>query len=281
MKWDRDHRSDYVEDRRGQGVGGGGSGGLVWMLFWVFRRFGIVGVIVVIAGYAALRFFGGGGSGVSGQGQAAQGQGSDEQYAFVSFVLDDVQGFWKRTYDESGKNYPMATLVVFTGRTDTACGLGSSATGPFYCPRDQQVYIDLGFFQTLQNNLGANGDFARAYVIAHEMGHHISNIEDVLDKGRDKGADSGSVRVELQADCYAGVWAHDANRRKLLEMGDIEEAMNAAKAIGDDTLQEKGTGTVRPETFTHGTSAQRMKWFDVGFKAGDPNACNTFAAQSL
>jgi uncharacterized protein len=277
MRWNRGHQSRHVEDRRGQGAGGGG---LLWILFWVFRRFGIVGVLVALVAVGAVRFLGDGGSSLSGQGGVEQ-SGSDEQVRFVGFVLDDVQETWRQKFAASGQTYEMATLVVFTGRTDTACGLGSAATGPFYCPRDRKAYIDLGFYRSLRDRLGADGDFAQAYVIAHEIGHHVSNLRGVLDKGRDDGADGGSVRVELQADCYAGVWAHAANARNLLEMGDIEEAMNAARAIGDDTLQQRDGGTVRPETFTHGTSDQRMGWFQVGFTSGDPSACDTFATSSL
>ena len=177
-------------------------------------------------------------------------------------------------------------LVLFTGAVDTACGTGESATGPFYCPGDERVYIDLGFYRALRERLGAPGDFAQAYVIAHEVGHHVQNImgtsERVQRAGRGQGAEGDSVRLELQADCYAGVWAfHAAKRRQLLEQGDIEEALTAAAAIGDDTLQRSSTGRVRPETFSHGSSAQRMRWFNRGYEAGDPATCDTFSARSL
>jgi hypothetical protein len=280
MKWDRDHQSSFVEDRRGQSAGRGGAG-IFMLLFWLFRRFGIAGVVVGIAVIGGLYAFGGGGVGVSGQGGAATSARDDELGRFVGFVLDDAQATWTKKFAEQGKTYPMATLVLFTGRVDSACGMASSAVGPFYCPRDHKVYIDLSFYQALRDRLGAPGDFAQAYVIAHEIGHHVSNVEGVLDKGRDEGAAGGSVRVELQADCYAGVWAHDANARNVLEIGDIDEAMRAAEAIGDDALQRQGGGTVVPETFTHGTSVQRQRWFDKGLESGQVAACDTFAASTL
>jgi hypothetical protein len=162
----------------------------------------------------------------------------------------------------------------------SACGLGSAAVGPFYCPRDQKVYIDLSFYRALRDRLGAPGDFAQAYVIAHEIGHHVQNLQGNLERGHQEGAGGGSVRTELQADCYAGVWAHSTDERKLLEQGDIAEAMRAAEAIGDDTLQER-SGAVRPETWTHGSSAQRMQWFQRGYQSGSVEACDTFAAGEL
>ena len=171
--------------------------------------------------------------------------------------------------------------MLFVERVDSACGLASAATGPFYCPRDKKLYIDLSFYQQLKDRLGAPGDFAQAYVIAHEIGHHVQNLLGQLENGNEEGANRGSVRTELQADCYAGIWAHATKQRDLLEQGDLAEAMRAAEAIGDDTLQKSGRGTVQPETWTHGSSAQRQKWFRRGFENGRPDACDTFAARDL
>jgi hypothetical protein len=228
-------------------------------------------------------FSGAGALGLSGAEPDAAGEAPqhDAGKAFVSFVLDDVQKTWVELYQERGQAYRPARLVLFSSRIQSACGFGEAASGPFYCPGDQRVYIDLSFYRALRERLGAPGDFAQAYVIAHEIGHHVSHLEKNLQGGRDKGADSGSVRVELQADCYAGVWAHSAQKRQLLEMGDLEEAMRAAEAIGDDALQRGAGGTVRPESFTHGTSAQRMRWFKTGFDSGRPEACDTLRATQL
>jgi len=285
MRWDRDHQSENVEDRRGQGGGGGGGGGLFSIVFWLFQTFGVKGAIVGLLVVGGIALFGGSGMlGLSGNAPAPTGSATgtnDAGKAFVAFVLDDTQKTWADLYRERNKTYQPARLVLFSGRTQSGCGAGNAATGPFYCPRDQRVYIDLDFYQALKEKLGAPGDFAQAYVIAHEIGHHITNMEQNLGKGRDEGAEGGSVRVELQADCYAGVWAHSAKARNLLEMGDFEEAMRAAEAIGDDTLQQAGGGVVRPETFTHGTSAQRMRWFQKGFVDGKPEACATFDASQL
>lgn len=284
MRWDRDHQSEHVEDRRGQGGGGSGGAGLFGLVFLLFRQFGVKGVIVGLLVVGGLALFGGRGVlGLSGSAPTPAGTAvtNDAGKAFVSFVLDDTQKTWTQLYRERGKTYQPARLVLFSGRTESGCGAGNAATGPFYCPRDQRVYIDLEFYAALKDKLGAPGDFAQAYVIAHEIGHHITNLENNLGKGRDEGAAGGSVRVELQADCYAGVWAHSAKARDLLEMGDFEEAMRAAEAIGDDTLQKSGGGVVRPETFTHGSSAQRMRWFQKGFVAGKPEACATFEATEL
>ena len=197
-------------------------------------------------------------------------------------MLDDCQDTWKKL----DPSYRKAKLVLFTGSTDTACGYGDAATGPFYCPADKLVYIDLSFYQQLSKQLGAPGDFAQAYVVAHEIGHHVQTLRGTnarvrrASKRQQKGAEGLLVRLELQADCFAGVWAHSTNERDLLEKGDIEEALRAAAAIGDDTLQKR-SGTVRPETFTHGTAEQRASWFNRGLETGDPDACDTFSARSL
>lgn len=299
MLWDRGHRSNDVIDHRGRpamgGMGGGGGGiGVGILLALVRSKFGWFGVIVLVGGYFLLTSFGGGlpglgGAPESGSQRAMQGEvataPSDEQAAFIGFVLDDVQATWDRLSPIEGTAYQRTKLVLFTGAVGTACGTGQSATGPFYCPGDQRVYIDLGFYRSLKDRLGAPGDFAQAYVIAHEVGHHLQNLLGTSDKvqraGRAEGAEGASVRLELQADCYAGVWAHSTQQRKILEAGDIEEALTAAAAIGDDTLQRHATGQVRPETFSHGTSAQRVKWFNRGLESGDPGTCDTFTARQL
>ena len=277
----------------GMGGGGGGGGGIGILLSLVRSKFGWFGVIVLVGGYFLLTNLNLGGMGLGGsestgqramQGEAATAPG-DEQAAFIGFVLDDVQATWDRLSPVEGTTYQRTKLVLFTGAVDTACGTGQSATGPFYCPGDQRVYIDLGFYRSLKDRLGAPGDFAQAYVIAHEVGHHLQNLLGTSDQvqraGRAEGAEGASVRLELQADCYAGVWAHSTQQRKLLEAGDIKEALTAAAAIGDDTLQRHATGHVRPETFSHGTSAQRTRWFNRGLESGDPGTCDTFAARQL
>jgi predicted metalloprotease len=236
-------------------------------------------VIVVLLGYGALSLFGG----VTQQLTDTQGRGalgSDEEARFVGYVLDDAQATWERKLP----GYRRAELVLFTGATSTGCGYGDAATGPFYCPADRRVYIDLSFYDELRRRLGAGGDFAQAYVIAHEIGHHVQKLDGTSDqvhlssRSRQRGATGLSVRLELQADCYAGVWAHDAQARNLLEVGDIEEALTAAAAIGDDRLQKQSRGTVSPDSFTHGSSAQRVAWFRRGFETGDPRRCDTFSA---
>jgi len=220
-------------------------------------------------------------------GTAEQQGGSnvtDPQAHFVAFVLDDVQNSWKQDFAARGlPPYRTAKLVLFTDATPTACGYGQAATGPFYCPEDERVYIDLGFYRELEQRLGARGDFAKAYVIAHEIGHHVQNQLGTSSKGgvNAQGAGGGSVRLELQADCYAGMWAHSTGQRDLLQAGDIDSAVNAAAAIGDDRLQKQQTGTVSPDSFTHGTSAQRVRWFTRGFETGKLEACDTFGAKQL
>ena len=282
MKYDRDYRSRNVQDLRGGGGGGPGGGGLN-LLMMLFRRFGLGGVVVGVLILGGLKFCGGGGLGLSGSGGGTVDSSPEDEalVGLVSTVLDDAQRVWTEKFAARGETYPEATLKLFSGTVPSACGRASSSTGPFYCPADQDVYIDLSFYRLLRDRLGAPGDFAQAYVIAHEVGHHVQNVQGLLGKGRDKGADGGSVRVELQADCYAGIWAHDTKKRNILEAGDIEEALRAAQAIGDDSLQSQGGGVVRPETFSHGTSAQRMKWFKVGFETGSMDSCDTFSTRSL
>jgi len=201
---------------------------------------------------------------------------------FVSFVLDDAQGVWTQVLPRSGTQYRDAKLVLFRDAVSTACGNMPSAAGPFYCPRDETAYLDLGFYDELRRRFGAPGDFAQAYVLAHEIGHHVQHIlgTDVrvrqVQQSRPGMANELSVRMELQADCYAGVWAHSTEQRRLLETGDVEEGLGAAAAVGDDRIQRQTTGTVQPESFTHGSSAQRTQWFRRGFESGSPEACDTF-----
>ena len=282
MRWERGYQSSNVEDRRGMSAGGGG-GGLFFLLFLLFRRFGIAGVIVGLLILGAWYFLagGGGGQGLSGNDGSVTSPQDDEMKSFVSYVLDDTQRTWSEIYAKRGERYSDAKLVLFTSRVDSACGLASDAVGPFYCPGDRKVYIDLSFYRALRERLGAPGDFAQAYVIAHEIGHHIQNLRGTLRGNQATGAGGSQVRVELQADCYAGVWAHSTAQRQLLEAGDIEEAMRAAEAIGDDTLQKAGRGSVQPETWTHGSSAQRVRWFQRGYETGNPDACDTFGAGQL
>ncbi len=296
MKWEGDRQSDNVEDRRDGGGGGGGGG---------FRGFGgrSIGLgsvaIALVAGWVfginpltVLGLLGGGDGQPAPSAQtapAARPPASDRQAAFVATVLADTEDVWREQFKAQGATYQDPKLVLFRGTTPTACGRGQAAMGPFYCPGDQKVYIDLTFYDTLRTQLGAPGDFAQAYVIAHEVGHHVQNllgISEKLDAQRGKIPEARmnalSVRLELQADCFAGVWAFHANRmRQVLEQGDIEEALNAAAQIGDDKLQRQSQGTVRPESFTHGTSAQRVGWFKRGIATGRMGDCNTFEARSL
>ncbi len=285
MLWDRDKISRNVEDRRAQGpVGRAGMG--IFGLLPFFLRFGWKGLVVfgLIAG--GMYWYGGGagGGGETNPQRAATSSPEENRSAlFVSEVLDDSQSTWSRVMP--GGRYQEAKLILFRGSTGSGCGVGQSQMGPFYCPLDHSVYIDLSFFDDLRARLGAPGDFAQAYVIAHEIGHHVQNLLGTSDKVHkasavaQKGAGGLSVKLELQADCFAGIWAHDAERRKILEMGDVEEALAAAAAIGDDRLQKAGQGHVSPETWSHGSSEQRAYWLRRGMKSGDPAECNTFAEQ--
>jgi hypothetical protein len=280
MKWDRDYTSSDVEDRRGETgpmVGGGGGGGPpIGLIFWILSRFGwrgwLVGLVLAGIAYCVVPYVQSGGGVTHSRvvhhapgGAAAPANVSAKEAElthFVEFVFDDVQRSWEKRIP----SYQHATLVLFRGSVASACGATSAAVGPFYCPRDSKVYIDLGFYDELRNQLGAPGDFAQAYVIAHELGHHVQNLRGLFGQW-------GSVPTELQADCLAGAWAKDASARGEVEVGDIDEALNAARQIGDDTLQRKATGVVRPDTFTHGTSAQRSTAFTAGLKGGD-GACD-------
>lgn len=216
---------------------------------------------------------------------AAGGALEDEQAQFVAVVLADTEDTWTEIFATAGRQYRRPTLVLFSGAVQSACGFAQAAMGPFYCPADQKVYIDLSFYSDLQNRFQAPGDFAQAYVIAHEVGHHVQTLLGISEKVQrqksglsDAAANQLSVRLELQADCLAGIWAHDADRtRDLLEQGDIEEGLNAASAIGDDRLQKQSRGYVTPESFTHGSSEQRVRWFERGYASGNMNRCDTFA----
>jgi uncharacterized protein len=293
MRWEGNEQSDNVEDRRAGG--GGGFGGLPIG----GRSVGLGTVAVaVIAGWifginplTLLGLMSGGEPApqVQQQGPAPKPPAADREAAFVSTVLRNTEVVWGDIFRQNGRTYQPTRLVLFRGATGTACGTGQSAMGPFYCPGDQKVYIDLGFFDTLRNQLGAPGVFAQAYVIAHEVGHHVQDelgITAKVDQARSRMSraegNAISVRVELQADCFAGVWAHHSQESKQwLDPGDIEAAMNAAQKIGDDALQRSAGRAVVPDSFTHGTSAQRQRWFGTGFKSGKVQDCDTFAARSL
>ncbi len=298
MRWRGRRQSSNIEDRRfsrpPSRLAMGGGGGLLRLLPMVFRLFGVKGGMLALLGIGAFMFLGGDLSGLLGTGAAparapaTQQQTSaaeQEQVDFVKVVLADTEDTWRKLFEQQGKRYREPTVVLYRGAVRSACGLGQSAMGPFYCPGDQKVYLDLGFFDELARRHGAPGDFAQAYVIAHEIGHHVQNLLGTSDKvqqaRRSLGKREGnklSVRLELQADCYAGLWAHDAQRqRQLLEPGDIEEGLTAANAIGDDRLQREATGRVMPDAFTHGSSEQRVRWFTRGFKQGTLKACDTFA----
>jgi predicted metalloprotease len=300
MKWDGNRQSDNVEDRRSGSDGGmgGGGGGLLGALLGGRRLSMGVVVVALLGGWALginpLTILGmlDGGSMQPTQVQQAPAQrppADDRMAAFVSTVLADTEDVWTDVFAKSGKTYAQPRLVLFRGATATACGQGEAAMGPFYCPADQKVYIDLGFYQTLKDQLGAPGDFAQAYVIAHEIGHHVQNqlgisrkMEQMRGQVSEVKYNALSVRLELQADCLAGVWAHHAQAsRQILEAGDVEEAMNAAAKIGDDALQGAGGGRVVPDSFTHGTSAQRQRWFNAGLQGGTVKNCDTFASRNL
>jgi predicted metalloprotease len=302
MRWQGRAESSNVVDRRGQGpsMGGfsggigpgggipiGGRGGL-----------GIGGIIVLliicwVLGINPLDLLAGGnydtgtytgGSSYSQPAPSGSTSGEDQLVNFVSVVVKDTETYWGDYFDSIGKTYQPPKVVLFSQATQSGCGVAQTASGPFYCPNDKQIYLDLAFYQQLRNQFHAAGDFAQAYVIAHEVGHHVQDELGTLAKydrqmqsADQTTANAISVRIELQADCYAGVWANYEGRQNYLDNGDTQEAMNAANQIGDDTLQREFQGTVQPRTFTHGTSAQRMKWFKTGLDAGDPKVCDTFS----
>ncbi len=294
MKWEGNRESDNVEDRRGEGGGGGGGG-----FGFGGRSIGIGTIVIALVGSYVLGvspltilniLSGGGGSITTGQQAPSHAPPANDNMAkFVSTVLADTEDTWTELFRAQGGNYVKPKLVLFSGSTPTACGAGQSASGPFYCPGDQKVYIDLSFFKLMQDRFKVTGEFAEAYVIAHEVGHHVQNLMGVsgkVDQARRRASESQanamSVRLELQADCFAGVWAFHANQaRSILEKGDVETALNAATAIGDDALQRQSQGHVVPDSFTHGTSAQRVRWFSKGIESGQIAQCNTFEARQL
>ena len=302
MRWQGRRESDNVEDRRGMGGGFGGFGGGSpggGLRFPIGRGGGIggIGIILVILfvgwllGINPAEILSGGQSGGSfpvGQEQGQVGTPSDEEGRFVSTVLADTEDNWKKIFAAQGRTYREPTLVLFSGQTSSACGFASGASGPFYCPNDEKVYIDLAFYRELRDRFQAPGDFAEAYVIAHEVGHHVQKLLGTLPKidqarqsSNESGANRLSVRLELQADCYAGIWARSAEKERILDVGDIDEALRAAAAVGDDNLQRQGQGYVVPETFTHGTSEQRSRWFKNGYNQGKLDACDTFNAGQI
>ena len=287
MRWRGQRQSTNVEDRRGLGRGGvvvgGGLGGLVLL------------VAALLCGVDPSQLLnqspGEGGGPAQGPGQQAgrpANAGEDEMRDFTGAVLGSTEDVWNEVFREGGRAYREPGLVIFSDQVRSACGMAESAVGPFYCPGDQKVYIDLSFYRELKSQFRAPGDFAQAYVIAHEVGHHVSNLTGTMSRVHSAQQRAGeaeanrlSVRLELQADCYAGVWAHHADKRGLVEPGDVEEALRAATAIGDDNLQRQAQGYVVPDSFTHGTSEQRARWFRNGYESGDVRRCDTFGARSL
>lgn len=303
MKWQGRERSSNIEDRRGQRTGGlGGLGGLGGSRGGIRLPTGrggkggisgLIGIVVVLGiiwlatGQNPLDMLtGGAGTGTSSSATSTQlpAEGQDELVDFVGVVVKETEDLWNQQFAAVGEDYPEPTVVLFTDQVSSACGMADSSVGPFYCPGDSKVYIDLSFYDQLHRQFGAPGDFAQAYVLAHEVGHHIQNLTGVLPEFNQmrqsmsqEEANAWSVRVELQADCYAGVWANYAGQQNLLESGDVEEALNAANQIGDDTLQKRMQGFAVPKTFNHGTSAQRKAWFERGYQSGSPGDCDTFS----
>jgi len=286
MRWRDGRRSGNIEDRRGLGpvgaVGGLGLGGVVIVLIGVFV-FGIdpgemMGLVSQTAPTSQQQ-----------QQPGVRGSPTDEAAAFVDTIESSTTAVWRRRFARAGERYePVAAVVLYDAATATGCGTGQAAMGPFYCPADRKVYLDLAFWTELETRFGAGGDFARAYVIAHEIGHHVQTLTGSMDAARRlgaRGAESGAVRLELQADCYAGVWAsrveHDTQGRVAMDKGDIEEGMAAASAVGDDTLQRRAGGRIVPDAFTHGTAEQRVRWFSTGYTTGDPGKCDTLKAEVL
>ncbi len=288
MRWEGNRQSTNVQDARGGGGGGMGLGG---------GAIGIGTIVVALVGGALLgvnpltllSMMTGGGAPTAQVENAPAPPANDRMAQFVSTVLADTEDVWKQQFQQGGATYVEPKLVLFRGAVRTACGSGQAAMGPFYCPLDQKVYIDLSFYETMKTRMGAPGDFAQAYVIAHEVGHHVQHQLGITDQVRRAQAGAGraeanamSVRLELQADCFAGVWGHHAqNQRQILENGDVEEAMNAAAKIGDDALQANAGRAVVPESFTHGTSEQRQRWFMTGLKSGSVKSCDTFSARNI
>lgn len=290
MKWKRGgRRSGDLIDRRGRsGVSAGGLG----------AGLGLPAVLILVVSLLLRGGDGGAGGDIgdilgdlsnpAGPASGAPPTAEDEKLAdFMSFVLDDVQNFWEDTFEQANKDYPRAKLILFTDATNSACGGANAAIGPHYCPPDQHIYLDLGFFRDLKTQFGAPGDFAQAYVLAHEVAHHVQNVLGINEETRraqeanPDEANELSIKLELQADCFAGVWAFTAYERDLLSAGDLAEGLEAAAAVGDDRIQEQSGSRVNPESWTHGSSEQRQQWFEAGYADGDPNACDTFGADSL
>ncbi|MGJ8523375.1 hypothetical protein R84981_002076 [Carnimonas sp. R-84981] len=297
MKWDKGRRSDNVEDQRGSSGGRMSLGGKGKLSIGGIAVIALVGWLM---GESPMQILNQiiGQSGMSGQSQSASHESappkndeqSQQQVDFVKTILGDTEDTWKQLLQQRGVQYTDPKLILFSGGVNSGCGFASTATGPFYCPADRQVYLDLSFFDEMKQQFSASGDFANAYVIAHEIGHHVQNelgisrkIQQLAQQGEPmKGANGLSVRQELQADCFAGVWAHHAQQRHhWLEDGDVESALNAANAIGDDRLQQQSQGRAVPDSFTHGTSQQRVSWFTRGLKSGDIDQCDTLSAQTL
>jgi predicted metalloprotease len=281
MRWRNTRESQNVEDYRGRRTGGGGGG----------MKFGVVGLVAIVGAYflgidprLIMGLLGDGTGAPTSEQPVDPGAPADEGGQFVAHVLGDTEDTWTAVFAEIGQQYSAPRLALFSQGINTGCGSATSAAGPFYCPPDQKVYIDLAFFQQLETEFAAQGDFAKAYVIAHEVGHHVQNLLGTADKvqaARQRASETDSnelsVRMELQADCYAGIWAHYADStRQVVEAGDIDEALNAASAVGDDTIQKRMQGHVNQESFTHGSGAQRQQWFRKGFGSGRVQDCNTF-----
>jgi len=284
MRWQRSRASDNVEDRRGLGGGIGGKGIGIGAIVLA-----LVAMLLGVDPGVVLNLAGGLQAPDTVQTAPPPPPAGDEAAQFVAHVLGDTEDTWRAIFARSGKEYTDPKLVLFSGSTPTACGTGQAAMGPFYCPGDRKVYIDLEFFNELKTRFGAPGDFAQAYVVGHEVAHHVQNllgiserVQRVRQRAGEAEANRLSVRLELQADCLAGVWAHHADRtRQVLESGDVEEGLNAAAAVGDDRLQRQAQGHVVPDSFTHGSSRQRVEWFRRGLESGDPKSCDTFAAKPL
>ncbi|MDY0094079.1 MAG: neutral zinc metallopeptidase [Candidatus Vecturithrix sp.] len=284
MRWKGGRRSDNVEDRRGMSVAKGAAGGGIGVV--------LIAVVAMLFGVdpsQILNQFTTSDDTTQNSATPATSKVSDELGEFVSVVLADTEDTWHELFRQMGRTYTEPKLVLFTGAVQSACGYAQSATGPFYCSGDQKVYIDLGFYNDLKNRFKAPGDFAQAYVIAHEIGHHVQNLLGILPQVHEARSQADKVtanallvKLELQADCLAGVWAYHADKaRNVVEAGDVEEALRAASSIGDDRLQMQAQGYVVPDAFTHGTSEQRARWFTQGLKSGNPNMCNTFQAKNL
>jgi uncharacterized protein len=283
MRWTPGGVSNDIEDRRDSGGGFGGFGGFGGM------RLGLGGTLLLLVlsiffrqDLFQLLSTGGSAPAPGPAAESSRSRGEDREVQFVSFVLDDTQRTWERLLPEAGATYRHVRLVLYRDLTDSACGTAQSATGPFYCPGDEKVYLDLGFFDELQSRFGAPGEFAQAYVIAHEIGHHVQKLLGIerqaraLQRRNPEAANQYSVRLELQADCFAGVWGHSTEQRNIIDQSDVQAGLGAAAAVGDDRLQRMSRGTVSPESFTHGSSTQRMEWFRRGLESGKVSACNTF-----